>query len=119
MVTDFETVALRSLAAHVHGAVWLAQGDPAGALPELRRAQEGWQQVGAPYEVAGSRTLLGRALHALGEDSAAVLELNAARSGFERVGALPALDAAAGLLAEIAADGGHEQSPAGSCSPTS
>jgi class 3 adenylate cyclase len=108
VVTDFEALAVRSLAAHVHGAVLLAHGDPAGALPELRRAQEGWQQVGAPYEVAGSRALMARALHALGEDSAAVLELTAARSGFERVGAVPALDAATGLLSEIAADGGHE-----------
>ena len=108
LVTDFEAVALRSLAADVHGAVLLAQGDPSAALVELRRAQEGWQQVGAPYEVAGTRALLGRALHALGEDAAAVLELTAARSGFERVGALPALEVAAALLSEIAGDGGHE-----------
>ena len=109
VVTDFETVAVRSLAACVHGAVLLALGDPADALPQLRRAQEGWQQVGAPYEVAESRMLAGRALHAIGDDSAAVLELTAARSGFERVGARPARDTAADLLAEIAADGGHER----------
>ena len=61
LVTDFETVAVRSLAASVHGSVLLAHGKPAGALSEFRRAQEGWQQVGAPYEVAGSRALVGRA----------------------------------------------------------
>ena len=86
----------------------MADGDPAGALSELRRAQEGWQQVEAPYEVAESRTLVGRALHALGDDSAAVIELDAARSGFERVGALTALDVAADVVAEVAAGGGHE-----------
>ena len=100
--TDFETVAVRSLAASVHGAVLLAHGEPAGALSELRRAQEGWQQVEAPYEVAGSRALVGRALHALGDDGAAILELTAARSGFERVGALPDVDLVTHLVAEIA-----------------
>jgi class 3 adenylate cyclase len=109
VVTDFETVAVRSLAACIHGAVRLAHGDPADALPQFRQAQEGWQQVGAPYEVAESRMLAGRALHALGDDSAAVLELTAARTGFERVGARPARDTAAGLLAEIAGDGRHER----------
>jgi class 3 adenylate cyclase len=109
VVTDFETAAVRSLAACVHGAVRLAHGDPAGALPELRRAQEGWQQVEAPYEVAEARMLLGRALHALGDDSAATIELTAARSGFERVGALTALDVAADVLSEIAAGSGHER----------
>ena len=32
LVTDFETVAVRSLAASVHGSVLLAHGEPAGAL---------------------------------------------------------------------------------------
>lgn len=106
--TDFETMAVRSLAASVHGAVLLAHGEPAGALSELRRAQEGWQQVGAPYEVAGSRALVGRALHALGDDGAALLELDAARSGFERVGALPDVDLVSRLVAEVGAGGAHE-----------
>jgi class 3 adenylate cyclase len=64
--------------------------------------------VGAPYEVAGSRALVGRALHALGEDGAALLELNAARAGFERVGALPDLDVVTRLVARIGAGGAHE-----------
>jgi class 3 adenylate cyclase len=108
LVTDFETVAVRSLAAAVHGSVLLAHGEPAGALSEFRRAQEGWQQVGAPYEVAGSRALVGRALHALGDDGAAVLELNAARSGFERVGALPDLDVVTRLVTKIGSGGAHQ-----------
>ena len=60
LVTAFDTVAVRSLAACVHGAVRLADGDASGALSALRRGQEGWQQVGAPYEVAESRMNLQR-----------------------------------------------------------
>jgi len=94
-------VAVHALAASVHGAVRLAQGDPEEALVELRRAEEGWQQVGAPYEVAEVRVLLSRALRAAGDDGAAVLELTAAREAFERVGARPAAEVAGGLLGEI------------------
>jgi class 3 adenylate cyclase len=75
----------------------------AGALPALRRARKGWQEVGAPYEMAEVRVLLSRTLRALGDDEAAILELKAARTEFERLGAQPAAESTGKLLGELAA----------------
>ncbi|MCA1726404.1 MAG: tetratricopeptide repeat protein, partial [Actinobacteria bacterium] len=106
LVHDTDAIALRAIAARVRGAALLAAGDAEGALPHLRRAREGWQDVGAPYEVAEVRVLLGRAYRATGDDDGAVQELRAARTTFERLGAGPAAAAARGLLGEVA--GGAE-----------
>jgi class 3 adenylate cyclase len=102
IVSEFESVALRALAACVRGAVDLAQGKPDVAYADLRRAQRGWQEVGAPYEVAEVRVLLGKACRAMGDDEAAALELRAARTAFERLGARPAAELASSFLGELA-----------------
>jgi class 3 adenylate cyclase len=101
IVGEYDAIALHARAEAVRGAVLLAQGDAAGALPGLRRARKGWQEVGAPYEVAEVRALLGRTLRALGDDEAAILELKAARAEFERLGAQPAAESAGKLLGEL------------------
>jgi class 3 adenylate cyclase len=103
IVGHYKAPALHALAASVRGAVRLAQGKPDEALRELRRAQQGWQEVDAPLEVADVRVLLGRAFGAMGDDEAAALELNAARATFERLGARPAAELTGRLLGEIAA----------------
>lgn len=103
IVGEYESSALQALAACVRGAVKLAQGEPDVAHPELRRAQRGWQEVGAPFEVAEVGVLLGRACRAMGDDEAAAFELRAARATFERLGARPAAEFAGKLLGEIAA----------------
>ena len=108
MVREFDATALNALAACVRGGVRLALGDAAGALPYLRRAQKGWQEVEAPYEVAEVRVLLGKTFRALGEDEAAILELKAARTAFERLGALSSAESTGRQLGEMAA---AEQSP--------
>jgi class 3 adenylate cyclase len=102
IVNDYESVALHALAACVRGAVGLAQGKPDIAHAELQRAQRGWQEIGAPYEVAEVRVLLGKACRAMGNDDAAAFELRAARTTFERLGARPAAELAGRLLGEIA-----------------
>jgi class 3 adenylate cyclase len=103
VVRGYDATALRALAAGVRGAVRLAQGDPAGALPDLRHAQKGWQEVDAPYEVAEVRMLLAKAHHGLGNEDAAVMEARAAREAFQRLGAQPAAEASGKLLGELAA----------------
>jgi class 3 adenylate cyclase len=103
IVSDHEAIALRSMAASVRGAVRLAQGDAEGALSDLQRAREGWQQVEAPYEVAEVRLLLGKAYRSLGDQGAALMELKAARTTFERLGASPAAGSTGELLGELAA----------------
>jgi DNA-binding CsgD family transcriptional regulator len=78
---------LRGTASHARGAVELAGGEPACALVSLRRALETWHELGAPYEEARSRELVGLACRALGDEDSASLELAAARSAFEALGA--------------------------------
>ncbi len=83
---------LQGMAHHARGAVELAAGDPAGALASLRQALERWQELGAPYEEARSRELVGMACRALGDADSARLELEAARGIFARLGAAVDLD---------------------------
>jgi DNA-binding CsgD family transcriptional regulator len=82
---------LAAAATRAAGAVRLADGDPAGALGELRRALIGWQALEAPYEVARTRVLIGLACRALNDSEGSALELDAARRTFERLGAVPDL----------------------------
>jgi class 3 adenylate cyclase/Tfp pilus assembly protein PilF len=103
ILRDYGSTALHATLARVRGAVRMARGDPNGALPELRRAREGWHQVGAPYEVAEVRLLLGKACRAIGDEEAALMELRAARSTFERLGARTAAASVNEVLGELAA----------------
>ncbi|HEY2803833.1 MAG TPA: adenylate/guanylate cyclase domain-containing protein [Actinomycetota bacterium] len=98
---SFEATAVQAEAARVRGALLLAEGDAEGALRELGRAREGWREVGAPYELAGVRTLIGRAHAAVGESDAAVLELRTAYAAFEDLGATTAAESVGDLLAEL------------------
>jgi class 3 adenylate cyclase len=69
------------------GRIKLAEGDTEGAARCLQRARDEWQQVGAPYETAQARTLLGLAFRRHGDEHAATAELEAALATFERLGA--------------------------------
>ena len=78
---------LAAIAAQARGAVALAEGDPHAALAALRQALPVWQVLGAPYETARTRTLVGLACRALRDEEAAVLEIEAARDLFMHLGA--------------------------------
>jgi class 3 adenylate cyclase len=69
------------------GQIRLAEGDWEGATRCLRLARDGWQKVGAPYEVAQVRMLLGIAYRRLGDEDGAMAEFEAALATFERLGA--------------------------------
>jgi class 3 adenylate cyclase len=101
LVAEYDTASLRAISAGVRGAVRLAQDDPAAALSDLRRAQQAWQRIEAPIEVAELRLLMAAAHHKLGDDDAALMEARAARDAFERLGARPAAQRAAALLGEL------------------
>jgi DNA-binding NarL/FixJ family response regulator len=83
---------LRASAGHALGAVSLAEGDHAAALPLLRRAVLVWGQMDAPYEVARVRVLVGLACRALGDADSAEIELRAASQIFQQLGAAPDVD---------------------------
>jgi ATP/maltotriose-dependent transcriptional regulator MalT len=91
---------LAATAAQVRGAVELSGGAAEAALPRLRRAWQLWEEVGAPYQAARTRVLIGEACAALGDRDAAAVELEAARAGFESLGAGPDLARVARVPAE-------------------
>ena len=94
--------ALRAMWAHARGALMLAEGDARGALLELRRSAELWQALGARYEAARARMLVGRACEALGDVDATALETEAASEIFAELGAAPDLAHTASLVHDVA-----------------
>ncbi|WP_266114855.1 LuxR family transcriptional regulator [Aldersonia sp. NBC_00410] len=80
---------LHAVADHRGGEVLLARGEAGAALARLRKALERWRGLGAPYEAARVRELIGRACAGLGDDDSAKLEFDAARAAFTALGAVP------------------------------
>jgi DNA-binding NarL/FixJ family response regulator len=88
---DLDATVLNAVAAQARGAVLLAEADPRAALPVLRQAWTGWQEVEAAYEAARVRVLIGIASRDLGGADAAEMEFDAARWIFQQLGAHPDL----------------------------
>jgi DNA-binding CsgD family transcriptional regulator len=91
--TTYAGAGLVAMAEQARGAVLMAQGDVAAALPVLRVACGLWIELAAPYDVARTRLLLAGAYQGLGDLDAAAMELDAAEETFVELGAAP--DAAA------------------------
>jgi len=106
LATSVGAVALSAAASQALGAVELASGDAAGALPYLRKAHQLWTQASSPYDAAVARLHTGRCLLALADESSAERELSAARTAFRQLGAAPMADLASSLLAPESLPGG-------------
>jgi ATP/maltotriose-dependent transcriptional regulator MalT len=102
----FRSELLSATAAHARGAARLARGETAEALPDLRRARTVWTELGAAYECARTRALLGQAYQAIGDEDGAVIELSAARTALARLGARPAAGGPDGTPGTPPAPGG-------------
>jgi DNA-binding CsgD family transcriptional regulator len=98
IAASFECASVQARSDHASAAVALANGDAAAALPLLRREAGVWERLGARYDAARCRVLLGRALRALGDDESAVTELTVARRTLAELGARPAEQEAAMLI---------------------
>ena len=95
----------------------LESGDPAAAMPLLRRARAVWERLGGRYETARCRMQLGRALRALGDLGAAPAEREAAALiGPAHPGGLTAREAE--VLRLVAAGKTNPRSPPSSTSAT-
>jgi DNA-binding CsgD family transcriptional regulator len=102
----FGCTALQAAGEYAVALVQLAHGGAAPALQAARRAVDAWSQLSAPYEVARSKMLVGRALRLLGDEESAVADLKAARKAFADLGVAAAEREAAALLTEQRAPGG-------------
>jgi DNA-binding CsgD family transcriptional regulator len=102
----FGCTALQAAGQYAVAMVELTRGAAEPALQAARRAMEAWSQLSAPYEVARSRILVGRALRLLGDEESAVADLTSARRVFTGLGAGPAERETAALLGDEKAPGG-------------
>jgi len=84
----YDSPALRGSTRESWGRVLLAEGDAEASIRELQSGIALWREVGAPYELARDRTLLGSVLQQLGRHDEADLEFGAARAEFHRLGAI-------------------------------
>ena len=86
-IDERRAAAFDATAHHARGQIALAEKDWDGAVTSLRHARDEWQGVGAPYETAQARLLLGTAYRRNGDEHAGTVELEAALATFERLGA--------------------------------
>jgi DNA-binding CsgD family transcriptional regulator len=98
IAASFGCPSVQARADHAGAQTALATGDPAASLALLRRERGVWERLGARYDIARCRILLGRALRALGDEQSAVTELSTARRTLTDLGARPAEHEAAALL---------------------
>jgi class 3 adenylate cyclase len=82
------------------GRIRLAERDFEGAMSAFKAAGSTWEKVGAPYETAQARMLLGIAYRGEGDEHSARDEIESARATFERLGAPLDTQRAAELLGE-------------------
>ena len=94
---------------HLEGTLQLAVGhirfaekDFDGAAAAFKAARSTWEKVGAPYETAQARMLLGLTYRGEGDEHSARDEIRAAKAAFERLGAALDVQRAAELLGEAA-----------------
>jgi DNA-binding NarL/FixJ family response regulator len=83
---------VRALAGRARAQLAIATGHPERAAEPVRNALETWLRVGAPYEEARTRCLLGAVCRAVGDVESAAREERTAREILERLGARPELD---------------------------
>lgn len=117
-VADLSAIAERfavplicALAAEARAQLALCLGDAQSALPELRRAFQIYQELGASYRAARVRATLCRAYKALGDRDAAELEREAAHACFEKLGAATDLRALTESESEDTCGRAHRLTP--------
>ncbi|MDW3216901.1 MAG: hypothetical protein R8G01_23120 [Ilumatobacteraceae bacterium] len=106
----FPTRVLDASAHLAEGRAALISDDLDGAAAHCTAAIEAWVAVGAPYEAATARTVLGTVCHRSGNDAAARLEWSTARAAFHSFGAHRRADTTQRLLDELP-DGHRDEQP--------
>jgi class 3 adenylate cyclase len=86
-IGDRRAIAFDATIHFADGQIKLAEKDFAGASAGLQRARDAWREVGAPYETAQARMLLGIAYRRRGDEHGGTVELEGALATFTRLGA--------------------------------
>jgi class 3 adenylate cyclase len=86
-IGDRRAIAFDATIHFADGQIKLAEKDFAGAAASLQRARDAWREVGAPYETAQARLLLGIAYRRRGDEHGEAVELEGALATFTRLGA--------------------------------
>ncbi len=102
-IGDRRAVAFDATVDNARGQIKLAEKDWDGAVGHLQRAREAWKSVGAPYETAQVRMLLGMAYLRRGDKHGGNVELEGALTAFERLGARLEVERAKELLGKLEA----------------
>ncbi|MGW1343762.1 LuxR C-terminal-related transcriptional regulator [Kribbella sp. NPDC002412] len=105
VASRFGCSGLRAMAAYCESLVALAADESERALPHARSATQLWSGLQAPYDVARSKVLVGRAFRLLGDEDSASAELVAAMRSFEELGTAPARQEVEKLLHRETAGG--------------
>jgi DNA-binding NarL/FixJ family response regulator len=106
------TERLQALASSAAGIIAAAAGEPERARPLLEDAVDFFNRCGAPFEAAGARLALARALRQAERRSVARDEAQAARKAFARLGAAHGVELAARLLAGLEDEAGTQPASA-------
>jgi class 3 adenylate cyclase len=88
-IGDRRAAAFDATVHFARGQILLAEKDWGAAIAALKHARDEWQGVGAPYETARVRAVLGTAYRRTGDEHGSTVELESALSTFERLGAAP------------------------------
>lgn len=96
----YASPSLRACADIARARTALLEGDIGRAVAAASRGISGWTSVGAPFEVAAGRLVLGRAHSMAGQRATAELEWRAAASGFREFGAQRAAQQARDLCTD-------------------
>jgi tetratricopeptide (TPR) repeat protein len=114
VAADLDAPLLNAISAHARGAVLLSEGDARGALDPLRRAWRAWQELGAPYEAARARVLMGLACRELGDEGHGSDGVGRGTSDLPAARCRAGPRAGGGVLSEIRAQGrGRADRPRG------
>ncbi|MGH3137106.1 MAG: tetratricopeptide repeat protein [Gaiellaceae bacterium] len=100
-IGDRRAVAFDATVHYAFGQIRLSERDWGDAVRCLKRARDEWKSVGAPYEAAQARLLLGIAYRRQGDMHSGDAELEGALAVFERLGARPDEQRAKELLGRL------------------
>jgi DNA-binding CsgD family transcriptional regulator len=105
LAARYASEAITAASLEASGDMRVAEGNPADALPDYRRAAELWRELHAPYRLSRLHLKIGRTCQALGDSEGAEREIEAARDMFDKLGADPDRKAATAMLRSVKESG--------------